>query len=297
MTELNPRLNAYRPDLAAESLKGRVVATRFTAGRPAQVRCGVAALRRRPEADAPQDTQLLSGEAITVYDQAEGWAWVQNRTDGYVGYVESSALGTETVATTHSVKVPRSFLFPGPDLKLPPRDALTMTGRVAVVGVAGGYSEVVFGGQRGWVYSQHLAAQGEGEGEGEGGGVVEPDFVATALQFLGVPYLWGGKASGGLDCSGLVQVALARAGIPCPRDSDMQAKSLGVAVAWESAQTELQRGDLIYFPGHCAIALDAERVVNANAHAMMVSVEPLDALAARVKRESGGTGVTAVRRL
>ncbi len=291
MSELNPRLNAYRPDLADVSLEGRVAAERFTAGRPAQVARGVAALRRRPEADAPQDTQLLSGEAVTVYDQAEGWAWVQNRTDGYVGYVVSSALGAEASATTHSVKVPRSFLFPGPDLKLPPRDALTMTGRVAVVGVAGGYSEVVFGGQRGWVYSRHLAALGAGGGE------VESDFVATALQFLGVPYLWGGKASGGLDCSGLVQVALARAGIPCPRDSNAQAKSLGVAVAWESGRTVLQRGDLIYVPGHCAIALDAERVVNANAHAMMVSVEPLDALEARVKQESGGTGVTAVRRL
>ncbi len=287
MAKLDPRLNAYRPDLAAEALEGRVAAERFTAGRPAQVACGVAALRRRPATDAPQDSQLLSGEEITVFDQAEGWAWVQNRTDGYVGYVESAALGAETIATTHSVKVPRSFLFPGPDLKLPPRDALTMTGRVAVIGVAGGYSEVAFGGQRGWVYSRHLAPDGE----------VEPDFVATSLQFLGVPYLWGGKASGGLDCSGLVQVALARAGIPCPRDGYVQAESLGVAVPWEPGQTELQRGDLIYFPGHCAIALDARDVVNANARAMMVSVETLDALEARVKEESGGTGVTVVRRL
>ena len=212
---------------------------------------------------------------------------MQNRTDGYVGYVESTALGTESSATTHSVKVPRSFLFPGPDLKLPPRDALTMTGRVAVVGVEGGYSEVEIGGRRGWVYSQHLAPEGE----------IEPDFVATALRFLGVPYLWGGKESGGLDCSGLVQVALARAGIPCPRDSNMQAASLGAAVDWEPGRTELQRGDLISFPGHCAIALDAVEVVNANAHAMMVSIEPLAELVARVEAESGGTGVTAVRRL
>jgi cell wall-associated NlpC family hydrolase len=287
MSELNPRLNAYRPDLADVSLEGRVAADRFTAGRPAQVARGVAALRRAPSADAPQDTQLLSGEEVTVYDQAEGWAWVQNRTDGYVGYVVSAALGAATVAPTHSVKVPRSFLFPGPDLKLPPRDALTMTGRVAVVGAEGGYSEVAFGGQRGWVYSRHLAPEGE----------VEPDYVATALRFLGVPYLWGGKASDGLDCSGLVQVALARAGRPCPRDSDAQAESLGAELPWQPGRTELRRGDLIYFPGHVAIALDAESVVNANAHAMMVSVEPLAELEARVKQESGGTGVTAVRRL
>ncbi len=291
MTELDPRLNAYRPDLAAESLKGRVAAARFTAGQPAQVACGTAALRRRPGADAPQDTQLLSGEEVTVFDEAEGWAWVQNRPDGYVGYVVSAALGRDVRAAMHSVKALRTFLYPEPDLKAPPLDALTMTGRVAVTGTEGGYSEVAFGGRRGWVYSRHLAAQGEGGGE------VEPDFVATALRFLGVPYLWGGKASGGLDCSGLVQVALARAGIPCPRDSDLQAASLGVELPWDPGRTGLQRGDLIYFPGHVAIALDAELVVSANAHAMMVSVEPLAELEVRVKQESGGTGVTGVRRL
>ncbi|MFB3079527.1 MAG: C40 family peptidase [Lysobacterales bacterium] len=162
-----------------------------------------------------------------------------------------------------------------------------MTGRVTAVGVDGAYSEVRIGTQGGWVYTRHLAPDGE----------VAPDYVETALRFLGVPYLWGGKDSQGLDCSGLIQVALARAGIPCPRDTGMQAASLAEAVPWVPGQTTLVRGDLIYFPGHAAIALDGAQVVNANAHAMMVSVEPLAEHEERVKAESGGTGVTAVRRL
>ncbi len=291
MTDLDPRLNATRPDLADAALEGRVAAGRFTPGRPTQVARGVAALRRHPAGDALQDSQLLSGERVTVFDEAEGWAWVQNGTDGYVGYVEAAALGAETAAPTHSVSALRSFLFPGPDLKLPPLDALTLSGRVAVTGTEGAYSRVAFGGQQGWVYSRHLAPDSE----------VAPDFVATALQFLGVPYLWGGKESGGLDCSGLVQVALARAGIPCPRDSYVQEESLGRTVDWEPGHAgplpELRRGDLIYFPGHAAIALDAAQVVNANAYAMMVAIEPLADLEARVKDMSGGIGVTAVRRL
>lgn len=287
MPELDPRLNAYRPDLAADSLEGRVEAARFTAGHPAQVTRGVAALRRRPGAGEPLDTQLLSGEAVTVYDEAGGWSWVQNATDDYVGYVESAALGRDVRAATHSVKVLRTFLYPEPDLKAPPLDALTLTGRVTAVGVDGAYSEVRIGAQGGWVYTRHLAPDGE----------VAPDYVETALRFLGVPYLWGGKDSQGLDCSGLIQVALARAGIPCPRDTGRQAESLGEAVPWVPGQTTLVRGDLIYFPGHAAIALDGAQVVNANAHAMMVSVEPLAELEERVKAESGGTGVTAVRRL
>ena len=290
MPDLDPRLNAIRPDLAAESLRGRVEAERFAAGRAAQVVRGVAALRRRPGTGEPLDSQLLCGEAVTVYDEAGGWSWVQNATDGYVGYVESAALGSEPRETTHSISVPGTFLYPEPDLKAPPRDRLTMTARVAVVGTAGAFSRVALGtagGQDRWVYSRHLAPDGE----------FAPDYVETALAFLGVPYLWGGKDSTGLDCSGLIQVAVARAGIACPRDSGMQAESLGEAVPWEPRRTKPARGDLIYFPGHSAIALDGEDVVNANAHAMLVSVEPLAGLEARVKAESGGTGVTAVRRL
>lgn len=288
MFDLDRRLHAYRPDLAAEGLKGRVEAARYVSGSPAQMARGLTDLRPRPDADAPIDTQLLFGEAVTVYDQADGWAWVQNGTDGYVGYLESAALGRQVHAATHSVRVLRTFLYPEPDLKAPALDCLDMTAPVAVAGTDGGFSEIRYGAEgRAFVYSAHLAAAGE----------IAPDFVATALAFLGAPYLWGGRGSLGLDCSALVQFALARAGIACPRDSDMQADSLGAAVAWEPGRTEPRRGDLIYFPGHVAIALDEVQVVNANAHAMLVTVEPLAELEARVKAESGGTGVTAVRRL
>ncbi|MFQ5775729.1 MAG: C40 family peptidase [Kiloniellaceae bacterium] len=283
---LDPRLHAYRPDLAAEQLKGRVEAARYSAGEPAQVVRGVADLRRRPEASAPLDTQLLSGEVVTVYDEADGWAWVKNAADGYVGYVEAAALGAQMRPTTHTVKVLRTFVYPEPDLKAPPLDSLTMTGRVSVVGVRGAFSEVRIGRAGGWVYARHLAAEGD----------VGPDYVATALEFLGAPYLWGGKGSLGLDCSGLIQVILARAGIRCPRDTDMQAEALGKAIPWTPGRTKPRRGDLIYFPGHVAIALDEARVVSANAHAMLVSTEPLADLEERVKAESGGRGVTVIRR-
>jgi cell wall-associated NlpC family hydrolase len=288
MTDLDPRLHAYRPDLADARLKGRVAAERYTAGMAAQVIRGMADLHHGPGADEKVDTQLLSGETVTVFDERDGWAWVQNDVDGYVGYVRSTALSYEIHAVTHTVRVLRSFVYPEPDLKAPVRDRLTMTGRVAVVGAKRDFREIVFGppSGRGWVYARHLTEPGD----------VEPDYVATALEFLGTPYLWGGKDSVGLDCSGLIQVVMARAGIPCPRDTDMQAAALGEALSWTPGRNRPRRGDIVFFPGHVAIALDETTVVNANAHAMMVSVEPLVDLEARVKQESGGTGITGVRR-
>lgn len=280
MTKLDPRVTPYRSDLAARHLEGAVEAERFVQGSTRQVAGGVVDLRRRPSDCAPLDSQLLGGELVRVFEDQDGWAWLQNDTDGYVGYARSALLSSDIHAPSHVVTVPRSLAFAEPDPKAPPLDALPLSGSVAVVGESAGYSERAGGG---WVYSRHLAPIAESA----------PDYVATALAFLGVPYLWGGKTSLGLDCSGLVQVALHRAGIPCPRDADQQAASLGEA---QPPGRPLLRGDLIYFPGHVAIALDEWRVVNANAHDMLVAIEPLADLTARVE-EFSGQGVTAVRRL
>ncbi len=279
MKPLDPRLYPYRPDLAAERLKGRVKAARFVAGTHRQVRQGVAALRCVPAAHGELVSQLLGGEVVTVYDEADGWAWVQNQTDGYVGYTPSSALSAELRQPTHLVKVLRSFVYAEADMKAPPLDALAMSGTVAVTGEAGDFCELAGGG---WVYGRHLARLDERA----------PDHVATALAFLGAPYLWGGKSSPGLDCSALVQVALHRAGIACPRDSDMQAEGLGQA---RPADAPPERGDLVFFEGHVAIALDSWRVLHATAHDMLVAIEPLADLVDRAVRITG-RGIAAVRR-
>ncbi len=284
MTDLDPRLNAFRDDLADARLKDRVAAPRYVEGRPAGVARGVVDLRRRPEATAPLDTQLIYGEAVLVFDERDGWAWVQNATDGYVGYVESGALGGPPPAPTHRLRALRSFLFPEPNLKAPPLDCLSIASPLAVVGTQGDYSELAGGG---WLYSKHLQPIGE----------TSPDYVATALEFLGTPYYWGGRSSVGLDCSTLVQLSLACAGHAVLRDSYQQATTLGEALNGLPGEIALQRGDLVYSRGHVAIMLDATRVVHANGFTMSVAVEELAALEARVLAETKGEGFTVVRRV
>jgi hypothetical protein len=277
---LDPRLHVYRADLAAEHLRGTVQADRYAAGEPHQVVAAALPLRREPRFDAPLDTEVLHGETVTVYDEQEGWAWVQLHNDNYVGYVPSEGLVAHIAAPTHRVSVLRTYVFPEPDSKVPPLALLSLNSRIAVAEIADRYLRLEIGG---FIYGRHAMPVSD----------VAPDYVGVAETFLGTPYLWGGRTSVGLDCSGLVQLAAAAAGHAVPRDADMQAKEAGDPVAWQAEA--LSRGDLVFWDGHVGIMTSPEEFIHANAYHMAVEREPFSEARDRIKR--AGFEVTGVRRL
>lgn len=291
MNFLDPRVTPARPDLAAAHLQGKVDARRFVEGEPRVVVEPVTALRPAPAADAPLDTQALFGERVTVYETTdEGWAWGQLVADGYVGWLPAAALGSPSAAVTHRVRALGTFVFPGPSIKLPPLASLPFGARVAVAREAPPFAVTDRNGHIPLVHLEPVGAR-------------DADFVSVAERFVGTPYLWGGKTSRGIDCSGLVQVALTACGVACPRDSDMQQEELGAPIADAGAisaklargAAALRRGDLVFWRGHVGIVRAPDTLLHANAFHMAVASESLAEALARIR--AAGEEPIAFRRL
>lgn len=285
---LDRRLNAYRPDLADLRLKGQVTAERFVEGTLSRVTAASTPIRRAPRPDGPIDSEALLGEVVRVFEETmEGWAFVQLETDRYVGYVAADALGPLDPLPTHRVTALRTFVYPEADLRKPPLGALSFGAKLALGGVAvtRGTPYLLLPNGAGAVVETHVAP------------LDAPwalDFVAVAERFLETPYLWGGRTSLGLDCSALVQLSLAAAGIDAPRDSDLQAAMLGEALP-DGLAGPRERGDLVFWPGHVGILADPETLLHASGYQMEVVAEPLDEAVARIALTAGPP--TAVRRI
>lgn len=263
---MDRRLTPFSGRVAHVSMSGMVDAP-LTEGVAAQVIVPVANLRASP--GGARDRQLLLGDAVTVIDHERGHAFVLSAKDGYCGWLAEGDLGQGS-APTHWVAVPGSHLYSGPKVQAPETAGLSLGSRIAVVGAEGAWAST----PQGYVPTRHLRPIGDW--------VADPVTVAESL--LGTPYLWGGNSRFGVDCSGLVQLSMHACGRACPGDSDMQ-----MALGQPTPPTEpMRRGDLIFWKGHVALAVDRDRIIHANGHTMSVAYEGIEDCIARVLADGGG---------
>lgn len=268
---LDPRVNAFRPDLADLSLKAFVPAEAYV--EPAIHQCvrGLVSVFKEPNDTAARITELRYGEFVDVFEEREdGYTWLQNRNDRYVGYIrDQDALNVSIAALMNRICVLSTFVYAEPDFKSRVLDRLTLGSFVSLDGEAGDFYPLASGG---FVFKKHVVPTDEAQSQ---------DYVTTAGQLLGVPYLWGGRSPLGIDCSALVQLSLDMAGIDCPRDSDQQRELFGHPLPCHWRDIVWKRGDLVFFKGHVGIMTGADHIIHATAYSMQVMVEPLRDLVGR----------------
>jgi hypothetical protein len=236
-----------------------------------------AGMHAAPDAGSEMLNELLFGENVQILEEHGPWFKARALHDGYEGYVPRAAAEALVRTSTHRVCVPVTHVYPRPDFKAPPLGPLYFLSALNIRGhvQSAGFTEID---KDRWVFGDHLMPIDHKLN----------DPLGVALGFGGAPYLWGGRSHDGLDCSGLVQLAVMAAGHPCPRDTKDQVKTLGREISGERPQ----RGDFVFFERHVGIMIDSEHVLNATARHMRVVTETLKDMEAIYPG-----GLLAVRRL
>lgn len=261
---LDRRLTPATDRAALDSLCGVIERPAYTPGQAARLIVPLADLMTAP--DGRRDRQVNFGADVTVIETRGDWCFVQAALDGYCGWMPAAALSRDLAPVTHRVTAPATHVYPAPDMKRPERASLSLGARLSVTGTEGRFARLADGG---FVPVQHIGDQ------------PASDPVPVAESLLGTPYLWGGNSRWGIDCSGLVQAALTACDIPCPGDSDLQRDAFPAADA-------IRRGDLLFWPGHVALAMSPDLMIHATAWTMAVIVEPIAQAIARIDAQGDG---------
>lgn len=269
---MDRRLTPATDRVAHISLKGRITAERFTIGETLRVQAPLVDLLRSPH--GPRERQLFMGDTFTVIDRDHAHAFGFAEKDGYCGWLPETALG-DSAAPTHWIASVGTHLYSEPRVQKA-EFPLPMGAKVRVLEQDAKFAKSDIG----YIPAPHLRPISDW--------LTDP--VSVAEGFLGTPYLWGGNSREGIDCSGLVQIAHSACGISLPGDADLQ-EAVG-----QAGQNDFRRGDLLFWKGHVAIVVDADRVIHANGHTMSVAYEGIRACIERITAAEG-LSVSSHRRL
>ena len=263
------RITPIRRDLASTAYKAIVKRKKYVTAKLATVKSAFTPLYSNK--GSKLSTQLLYGEECDVFETKNGWSWIQSRRDNYVGYTPTINLTRKIYKPNSKVISLRTVIYTKPDIKSVTKGYLSFNSLVEVIKIKGKYSLIK---NLGWCPSLDLVK------------IKSSKFnhIDLSKQYLDTPYLWGGRDSMGIDCSGLVQNLHQINNRPFPRDTDMQEIFVTKEVKYEK---DLKAGDLVFWKGHVAMMIDNSNIIHANAYHMKTAIEPLSTAKKRILKSNG----------
>ena len=263
------RITPIRRDLASTVYKAVVKRKKYVTAKLATVKSAFTPLYSNK--GSKLSTQLLYGEECDVFETKNGWSWIQSRRDNYVGYTPTINLTKKIYKPNSKVISLRTVIYTKPDIKSVTKGYLSFNSLVEVIKIKGKYSLIK---NLGWCPSLDLVK------------IKSSKFnhIDLSKQYLDTPYLWGGRDSMGIDCSGLVQNLHQINNRPFPRDTDMQEIFVTNEVKYEK---DLKAGDLVFWKGHVAMMIDNSNIIHANAFHMKTAIEPLSTAKKRILKSNG----------
>lgn len=242
--------------LPDESLEGKVYGV---------VTQSVINLRYAPNYTGEFATQLLMGTPISILEREKGWVRVLTP-EGYISWVTSGSIApmneeeivrwrssSRVIVTTHY-----TLLRETPSLRGTVLTDAVWGNIFEEKGVAGAFIKVVMpNGKEGYIERQTVepfnswVASRNANAE---------NVIATAKQFLGFPYFWGGTSIKALDCSGMTKTSFYLNGVITRRDASQQAKT-GIDIELTEDFGNLVPGDLLFF-GRKATETRGERITH-----------------------------------